>query len=415
MFFCALSVIGCGKEEPTATEASLSSECLVFSQAASSKTVTVTYKGSNSLSVSSVVCKDDSWCSAEAKENSIVVTVIENETESIRHTFVTVSFDNDPLLDKVIEVSQESGSPKVLTTTAVDGYKFNCRGGEYCFSVKSSEDWKAELVDCDWASISVSKAAATVTVTVPANDGDSEKTGKVRVVSGANSCEYSFAQECKAQDKYLALLGEYDIYGANWYSVYGVYSGSAYCTSKAWSGTLRDLQDSNLKDNEGKPFTRTCTLVEDKYGSSYLLKDFLFKGMAVPVNYDNETDNVEIPSMWNVGYVTSNKEAYPCFLVGFWMVNNNMRFNRNSSEVFKGTVSEDGNTITITTGLNLKPDTSAGEIEGSGLCVVYMDMSLGQPVLTPVKYSCLPYGPSVELRRIIETTDTGDSSGSDGE
>lgn len=401
MFLGALSVIGCTKETPVAKEATLSSESLVFDCTASNKSVSVTFSV-DGLSVSSAAA-GDTWCTAEVVDNTISVAVEENNTAETRRTIVTVSFNDSVLSEKTVEVAQEAGTAKSLTTTAVENYKYNCRGGEYSFTVKSSDEWTAELVDCDWAVLTSSKTVGTVTVTASANDGDAERTGKVKVSDGTTSLQYSFSQECEAQDEYLSLLGEYDIYASKWYSITSVYSARGYCTSLAYDGTLRNLQNTSFANYEGTPFTRTATLVEDKYGKSYLLNDFLIKGVSVPVNYDAATGSVTIPAMWNCGFIydSTNKVTSPCFLVGYWVQSNYIYFNRNSSGLFKCEVSEDKNTITITTGLNTEVDETSGIQPGSGLTMVYMDMSLGSPALTPFKYSCLPFGDNVQLKRIL--------------
>lgn len=400
MFLGALSVIGCTKENPVAKEAVLSSESLVFDYTASDKSVAVTFSV-DGLSVSSVVA-GDTWCTAEIVDNTIKVAVEENNTAETRSTVVTVSFNDAALSEKTIEVAQEAGTPKSLTTTAVENYKYNCRGGEYRFTVKSSDEWTAEIVDCDWAVLTSSKTVGTVTVTASPNDGDAERAGKVKVSDGTTTLEYSFSQECEAQDEYLSLLGEYDIYATQWYSI-SVRSSRGYCNSLAYDGTLRDLKNSNFSYYEGTPFMRTTTLVEDKYGKSYLLKDFLIKGVSVPVNYDAATGSVTIPAMWNCGFIydSANKVTSPCFLVGYWIQSNAIYFNRNSSGLFKCEVSEDKNTITITTGLNTEVDETTGIKPGSGLTMVYMDMSLGSPTLTPFNYSCIPFGDNVQLKRIL--------------
>ena len=401
LFLGILSVTGCGKEEPVkeVPEATLSAASLVFDRSASQKTGYVQPQG-DGLAVETVH-SSEGWCSAETDgEGKIVVSVSENETESVRRAVVSVAFSDAAVAEKTIAVAQESGNAKILTTTATDGYAFDSRGGEYRFTVEASAEWAAELVDCEWAGIAVDYDASTVTVTAPANEGDVALTGKVKVMSGDASLEYSFTQETVAGNKYLSLLGEYDIYAENWYAVTRVYNSKGICYAKGFSGTLRELQDSNIEKYTAT-FTRTATLVEDKYGISYLLKDFLVKGMAVPVNFSKETGDVEIPSLWNVGFGQQDTDVAACFFVGYWINNGYLTYDNNAPGVFAGAVSEDRNTITVTTGLNTEPNPDGGIPEGSGLCILYMDMSLQSPVLTPLQYACMPFGKSVELSKIV--------------
>ena len=87
----------------------------------------------------------------------------------------------------------------------------------------------------------------------------------------------------------------------------------------------------------------------------------------------------------------------PCFLVNFTINSSDvsMKYNQYSAGVIKASVSEDCNTITIDTSTEPKD----GEVEGSGLTLVYMNMGISSPVLTPFEKIYMPYGNAVELRR----------------
>lgn len=395
-----LSIGGCGKSEPETVvpDAVLSAETLVFDQSGSQKTVYVKLQGG--LEVSSVDCSE-SWCTAKlAGDGSVDVSVSENGTEEVRSAVVTLSFSLNDFADKTIKVSQEAGTAKVLNTTAVDGYSFDCRGGEYKFTVESTDEWTAELVDCSWAEISTD--GNIVTVKAGENDGETVLEGKVKVTSGDKSLEYSFTQATVADNAYLKLLGEYDIYAENWYAVSRVYNNRGICYSKAKSGTLAELDDTYLTKYP-TTFSRTATLVEDKYGESYYLNDFLIYGMNLPVNFDKKTGNVSFPSMWNIGFVQqADKDYAAVFMVGYWVDGGYVYFDRYNPYIFPGQVSEDGKTITVTTGLNTDPsEGSATLVPGSGICLVYMDMSIQSPTLTPFQYECMPYGDSFELRKKV--------------
>lgn len=395
-----LSVSGCGKEEPekVVPEATLSVESLVFDQSSSQKTVYVKLQG-DGLAISAVE-SSASWCSASLEGESVLVSVSENETEQVRSALVTLSFSDETVADKTVKVAQESGTAKYLKTTAVDGYVFDCRGGEYKFTVEASDGWTASLVDCSWAEISTE--GNLVCVKAGANEGDAVLEGRVKVTSGEASLEYSFTQARVADNAYLALLGEYDIYAEQWYNVTSVNSSLGYVYSKSYSGTLADLNDSNLS-YYATTFSRTATLVENKYGESYCLNDFLLYGMNLPVNFDKETGNLSFPSMWNIGFVQqADKDYAAVFMVGCWVDGNVVRFDRYNPYVFPGAVSEDKNTITITTGLNTDIGDSTTLVPGSGICLVYMDMSLQSPALTPFRYMCFPYGDNVQLRRKVD-------------
>ena len=398
MLFAFCLMAGCSESEPEVVpQAFMSADRLIFDQTASEKPVTVTIVGE--LAVSSVESSAEDWCTAEMSADAIVVKVTANDTEEYRSADVVVKFDSDVVLPMTIKVAQESGEVPYLKTTASESFEFGCRGGEYKFSVSSSAEWKAELVDCSWATIS--SDASSVTIEAPENNGNEVLSGKVKVTSGGISLEYAFSQATLASDKYLALLGEYDIYAEKWYQVtrYNTYSHKGLCGALGKSGTLRELCTSPVSSL----FTTTATLTEDKYGVSYYLEGCFLQGQKIPVNLNKETGKLEIPTLWNTGtaliYYSSYSPAedMSCFLVSYTINSSDvsMKYNQYSAGVLKASVSEDCNTITIDTSTEPKE----GEVEGSGLTLVYMNMALSSPVLTPFEKIYMPYGNTVELRR----------------
>lgn len=398
MLFAFCLMAGCSESEPEVVpQAFMSADRLIFDQTASEKPVTVTIVGE--LAVSSVESSAEDWCTAEMSADAIVVKVTANDTEKYRSADVVVKFDSEVVLPMTIKVAQESGEVPYLKTTASESFEFGCRGGEYKFSVSSSAEWKAELVDCSWATIS--SDASSVTIEAPENNGNEVLSGKVKVTSGEISLEYAFSQATLASDKYLALLGEYDIYAEKWYEVtrYNTYSHKGLCGALGKSGTLRELCTSPVSSL----FTTTATLTEDKYGISYYLEGCFLQGQKIPVNLNKETGKLEIPTLWNTGtaliYYNFNSppEDMPCFLVNFTINSSDvsMKYNQYAAGVITASVSEDCNTITIDTSKEKKD----GEVEGSGLTLVYMNMGISSPVLTPFEKIYMPYGNAIELRR----------------
>lgn len=395
MLFAIFSMAGCSESEPEVVpQAFLSADRLIFDQTASEKPVAVTLVGE--LAVSSVESSAEDWCAAGISADAIVVKVSANDTEASRSADVVVKFDSEVVLPMTIKVAQESGEVPYLKTTASESFEFGCWGGEYKFSVSSSAEWKAELVDCGWATLSTD--ASSVTIEAPANDGNEVLSGKVKVTSGETSLEYAFTQATLASDKYLALLGEYDIYAEKWYLVTRYASNKGWCSALGKGGTLRELCTSPASSL----FTTTATLTEDKYGVSYYLEGCFLQGQKLPIVLNKKTGGLEIPALWNTGtaLIYYNKYSPPedmsCFLVDYTISSDNsMKYNQYAAGVITASVSEDCNTITIDTSKEQKD----GEVEGSGLTLVYMNMGLSSPVLTPFEGIYMPYGNTVELRR----------------
>ena len=395
MLFAVFSMAGCSESEPEVVpQAFLSADRLIFDQTASEKPVTVTLVGE--LAVSSVESSAEDWCTAEMSADAIVVKVSANDTDASRSADVVVKFDSEVVLPMTIKVAQESGEVPYLKTTASESFEFGCRGGEYKFSVSSSAEWKAELVDCSWATLS--SDASSVTIKALENKGNEVLSGKVKVTSGETSLEYAFTQATVASDKYLALLGEYDIYAEKWYQVTRYASNKGWCSALGKGGTLRELCTSPASSL----FTTTATLTEDKYGVSYYLEGCFLQGQKLPIVLNKKTGGLEIPALWNTGtaLIYYNKYSPPedmsCFLVDYTISSDNsMKYNQYAAGVITASVSEDCNTITIDTSKEQKD----GEVEGSGLTLVYMNMGLSSPVLTPFEGIYMPYGNTVELRR----------------
>lgn len=316
MLFAIFSMAGCSESEPEVVpQAFLSADRLIFDQTASEKPVTVTLVGE--LAVSSVESSAEDWCTAGISADAIVVKVSANVTEASRSADVVVKFDSEVVLPMTIKVAQESGEVPYLKTTASESFEFGCRGGEYKFSVSSSAEWKAELVDCGWATLSTD--ASSVTIEAPANDENEVLSGKVKVTSGGTSLEYAFTQATLASDKYLALLGEYDIYAEKWYQVTRYASSKGWCSALGKGGTLRELCTSP----SSSLFTTTATLTEDKYGVSYYLEGCFLQGQKLPIVLNKKTGGLEIPALWNTGtaLIYYNKYSPPedmsCFLVDY--------------------------------------------------------------------------------------------------
>lgn len=395
MLFAVFSMAGCSESEPEVVpQAFLSADRLIFDQTASEKPVTVTLVGE--LAVSSVESSAEDWCTAEISADAIVVKVSANDTDASRSADVVVKFDSEVVLPMTVKVAQESGEVPYLKTTASESFEFGCRGGEYKFSVSSSAEWKAELVDCSWATLS--SDASSVTIEAPENKGNEVLSGKVKVTSGEISLEYAFTQATLASDKYLALLGEYDIYAEKWYQVTRYASNKGWCSALGKGGTLRELCTSPASSL----FTTTATLTEDKYGVSYYLEGCFLQGQKLPIVLNKKNGGLEIPALWNTGtaLIYYNKYSPPedmsCFLVDYTISSDNsMKYNQYAAGVITASVSEDCNTITIDTSKEQKD----GEVEGSGLTLVYMNMGLSSPVLTPFEGIYMPYGNTVELRR----------------
>ena len=89
-------------------------------------------------------------------------------------------------------------------------------------------------------------------------------------------------QETRAENKYLRLLGQWEITASKWY-----YSPNGSLNSLDYSPAPKD-------------YCLIFDLVEDKYNETFLMKNFLYPGTELQVRFDRETGGIIIPFGWAV-------------------------------------------------------------------------------------------------------------------
>jgi hypothetical protein len=381
---------GCSDDDDSASAVvTLSAESTVFSVDGGSKQFSVaTTTEEAQLSALS----DSDWCVASISDKTLTITTEANTTTEVRRAVVTVK-SSDGAADATINVAQEADIETELSLSATT-LEFDSEGGDGVVAVKSNRTWSA-TTESDWFTINADPATGKLVVSVATNEGDVAKEGTVTIVSGtgeqAKSESVAVRQDIRANNPYLRLVGEWDFYADIWYQA--MYSTQAYCTynfSTNEEGT--ELVPTIFPGSE----YLTTQIIAQEYNDRYTLKNFFLGNTSLSILYHKENNTIEIPLGWLVGITTSYTYGY---LVQVHITEPESSFNfpnyltGQDAGSLIGTVSEDGNTITLS-GF----EQSFGSRYGFGIKTYDDD----EGAFYTFQYAYYAFGPTVELRRHVE-------------
>lgn len=156
----------------------LSKSEVEFTGTENSENITVSSNCSWSVSSSS------DWLTATQKDNTILISVASNETNSYRTASVSVVHEGTTNTSKNITVRQAPASVNASTETLV----FNNTAGSVNVTINSEANWTA-ATSSSWMEVSPSSGSAgtsTMTVSVSPNTATSERTGYVIISIGGS-------------------------------------------------------------------------------------------------------------------------------------------------------------------------------------------------------------------------------------
>lgn len=313
----ALVAVGCSEVEPVVVHSlTLSEGGVVFDSEGGQKSVVVT-PFPEDMAWSLVVAEPKEWYGVEVEGTNVVVTVSPN-TQAIERTALFEIVSPTGLFDtKVVTVSQEAGRVQgSIATSAAESYEFDSMGGDYTFTVYAEDEWSVEC-SADW--ISVDTVASVVTLSAAENSLGEQRSATVSVKSGTQSVDIAVSQQTHSQNGYLKLLGQWEITATKWF-----YSPN---------GSLNELDyNPNQKD-----YYLIFKMEQGEYGKTLIMKDFLYPGTSLEVEYDSQSGGIVIPFGWTV-------LSYDVFLY-ITLINSN-KFSFASLEV-AATPSEDHLTLTL--------------------------------------------------------------------
>lgn len=321
MIVCLASMLnGCKEAEPTIFyQLSLSENGVAFDMEGGSKSIQVN-PFPDSEHWEAVYAVQENWFSFSKDDNSLIVTADPNyAVEPRTGSIVIVSPDGnfDPVQ---VCVMQEAAEPLEYTTTVSD-HQFDSEGGEVFFTVSSNYDWSLEY-DADWLTVYHYVELDQIRIECIQNESEERRSAILTFYFGADLdevYEVEITQETRSENRYLNLLGQWEITAAKWY-----YSPN---------GSLNSLE---YNPNQLEYYL-VFSLEQGEYGKTYMMRDFLYPGTSLEVRYDKESGNIVIPFGWTV-------YSYDVFL--YLTLVSNTQFSYASLEV-DGIPSEDFTTISL--------------------------------------------------------------------
>lgn len=226
-----------------------------------------------------VATESNEWFSFEVQDNLIVVTVAPNTSESERTAQLSVSSANNLFPTRFIAICQEAGEAKTALMGAADSYEFDSRGGEKIFTVDASCDWDIEK-NADW--IEVEQNDHLMTIAVGEWEGSVERNAEVTLSNGNISKTIQIIQHTVEQNRYLNLVGKWEITATKWY----------YTTN----GSLNEVGYTPAAEE----YCLLFDIAEGEYGKTLIMKNFLYPGTSLEVKYDSQSGGFVVPFGWTV-------------------------------------------------------------------------------------------------------------------
>lgn len=318
---CLASVLNSCKEvEPTILyQLAISEHGVAFDMAGGVKTLQVLPFPEDEAWVAAYDVQED-WFTFETSHNALSVTAEANHDVEPRTGAIMITSPEGHFEPYEVVVMQEAAYPLEYSTTATD-HQFDSEGGEVAFTVTSNYEWTLEY-DADWLTVYHYTDLDQIKIECVPNESEESRSAILTFYFGSNLDEVHeivMTQGTRAENRYLNLLGEWEITAAKWY-----YSPN---------GSLNSL-DYNPNQTE---YYLVFSLEQGEYGETYMMRDFLYPGTALEVRYDKETGNIVIPFGWTV-------YSYDVFL--YLTLVSDTQFSYASLEV-DGIPSEDLTTISL--------------------------------------------------------------------
>jgi len=228
------------------------------------------------------------WFSFESVSGGVEITASPNFSGDSREGAIFITSPENVFEKREVKIVQEAGLESDFSTSLAE-YDFDSEGGEYTFTVRSNYSWNVTS-DASWLKVAVDDQTGLVVLSAAPNVSEKTLSAIVTVTAGTDDqrevVQCVVRQGVRADNKYLKLLGKWQITSSKWY-----YSPN---------GSLNSLTYSPAPDD----YYLIFDLVEDRYNETYLMKDFLYPGTELQVRFDRETGGIVIPFGWAV-YDTS--------------------------------------------------------------------------------------------------------------
>ena len=227
------------------------------------------------------------WVEAEVVESGVRVTAQANSVSDVRTAQFSIVSPKDRFEPYVVTVSQEGSDMADVdfVTSAAESYTFDSEGGTYRFTVLSNSEWSV-VDDAEWLAVEYDRESGVVELSAQPNEGTEGLAATLAILYTLNgepqSVEIAVAQQTRAENPYLNLLGKWEISATKWYySPNGSLNSLDYAPSPTDYYLIFDIQ-------------------QGEYGKTLLMKNFLYPNTALEVRYNSATGGFVIPFGWTV-------------------------------------------------------------------------------------------------------------------
>lgn len=279
----SLMQYGCQEDGTSVyTYVELSENSVVFDENGATKVIDIrVYPEGTAWQVD--VDDQQEWFTFESMSDGVEVTALPNYSGESREGIINITSPEGKFDELELKVVQEAGRELKFSTSLAD-YAFDSEGGRYTFTVMSNYSWKVTS-DASWLKVTADETGLVVLSAEP-NLSENALSAIVTVTAGMGDhkdvVQCVVKQETRAENKYLRLLGQWEITASKWY-----YSPNGSLNSLDYNPSPKD-------------YCLIFDLVEDKYNETFLMKNFLYPGTELQVRFDRETGGIVIPFGWAV-------------------------------------------------------------------------------------------------------------------
>lgn len=274
--------------------------------------------------------EDSQWFTFSASQTEgMRITAPANKSNEVKRASIAFAVGSTSFDIPVMQDGPAFEYPALSISPALRTINFQSDGGAFTATVTSGADWTATLADGDpWAEIHTDKARAIVRITAGEYTGSEPRRCSVLISDGDldNDITLEVIQHTRAENPYLSLTGEWNLYSDKWYYA---------------------------DQNQGGGVKASCTIEAKVLNESYTLRDLIRPGMELEIYFDPDDNTVGIPLGWLVARTTD---------LTFYLSQANMSSKQVESGYVTGTASEDGSQIGL-----------SGFRSGYGLAIVASD------------------------------------------
>ena len=279
----SLMQYGCQEDGTSVyTYVELSENSVVFDENGATKVIDIrVYPEGTAWQVD--VDDQQEWFTFESMSDGVEVTALPNYSGESREGVINITSPDGKFEKLELKGVQEAGTELEFSTSLTD-YAFDSEGGRYTFTVMSNYSWKVTS-DASWLKVTADETGLVVLSAEP-NLSENALSAIVTVTAGMGDhkdvVQCVVKQETRAENKYLRLLGQWEITASKWY-----YSPNGSLNSLDYNPAPKD-------------YCLIFDLVEDKYNETFLMKNFLYPGTELQVRFDREIGGIVIPFGWAV-------------------------------------------------------------------------------------------------------------------